>query len=45
MVQRLQNDRDSYNTGLTVTGVNVLEALPPKEVKAAFVDVIRAKED
>ncbi|MDP2228316.1 MAG: FtsH protease activity modulator HflK [Moraxellaceae bacterium] len=42
---RLQNYLDSYNTGLTVTGVNVLEALPPKEVKAAFDDVIRAKED
>lgn len=42
---RLQNYLDSYKTGLTVTGVNVLEALPPKEVKAAFDDVIRAKED
>ena len=42
---RLQKYLDSYNTGLTVTGVNVLEALPPKEVKAAFDDVIRAKED
>lgn len=42
---RLQKYLDSYNTGLAVTGVNVLEALPPKEVKAAFDDVIRAKED
>lgn len=42
---RLQKYLDSYGTGLTVTGVNVLEALPPKEVKAAFDDVIRAKED
>ena len=42
---RLQKYLDSYNTGLFVTGVNVLEALPPKEVKAAFDDVIRAKED
>ena len=42
---RLQGYLDSYNTGLTVTGVNILEALPPKEVKAAFDDVIRAKED
>jgi membrane protease subunit HflK len=45
MQPRLQKYLDHYNTGLTVTGVNVLEALPPKEVKAAFDDVIRAKED
>ncbi len=42
---RLQKYLDSYNTGLVVTGVNILEALPPKEVKAAFDDVNRAKED
>ncbi|MFO1391389.1 MAG: FtsH protease activity modulator HflK [Agitococcus sp.] len=42
---RLQSYLDSYKTGLQVTGVNILEALPPKEVKAAFDDVIRAKED
>lgn len=42
---RLQNYLDSYKTGLQVTGVNILEALPPKEVKASFDDVIRAKED
>lgn len=42
---RLQSYLDSYQTGLQVTGVNILEALPPKEVKAAFDDVIRAKED
>lgn len=42
---RLQAYLDRYNVGLQVTGVNVLDALPPKEVKAAFDDVIRAKED
>jgi membrane protease subunit HflK len=42
---RLQAYLDSYECGLQVTGVNVLEALPPKEVKASFDDVIRAKED
>lgn len=42
---RLQAYLDSYKTGLTVRNVNILEALPPKEVKAAFDDVIRAKED
>lgn len=42
---RLQKYLDNYSTGITVTGVNVLEALPPKEVKAAFDDVNKAKED
>lgn len=42
---RLQAYLASYECGVQVTGVNVLEALPPKEVKAAFDDVIRAKED
>ena len=42
---RLQGYLDGYKTGLEITGVNILEALPPKEVKAAFDDVIRAKED
>lgn len=42
---RLQKYLDAYKTGITVTGVNVLEALPPKEVKAAFDDVNNAKVD
>lgn len=42
---RLQKYLDNYGTGITVTGINVLEALPPKEVKAAFDDVNKAKED
>ncbi len=42
---RLQSYLNAYHTGLQITGVNILEALPPKEVKAAFDDVIRAKED
>lgn len=42
---RLQSYLDAYKTGLSVRNVNILEALPPKEVKAAFDDVIRAKED
>lgn len=42
---RLQKYLDAYDTGMLVAGVNVLEALPPKDVKAAFDDVIRAKED
>jgi membrane protease subunit HflK len=35
----------TYQTGIQVSGINILEALPPKEVKASFDDVIRAKED
>jgi membrane protease subunit HflK len=42
---RLQGYLNDYKTGLEITGVNILEALPPKEVKSAFDDVIRAKED
>lgn len=42
---RLQSYLDAYKTGLSVRNVNILEALPPKEVKASFDDVIRAKED
>ncbi len=45
MQPRLQSYLDRYKTGLSVRNVNILEALPPKEVKAAFDDVIRAKED
>jgi len=42
---RLQSYLDRYKTGLSVRNVNILEALPPKDVKSAFDDVIRAKED
>ncbi len=42
---RLQEYLNTYKTGIQITGINILEALPPKEVKAAFDDVIRAKED
>lgn len=45
MQPRLQSYLDRYKTGLSIRNVNILEALPPKEVKAAFDDVIRAKED
>lgn len=42
---RLQQYLKTYQTGIQVSGINILEALPPKEVKASFDDVIRAKED
>ncbi len=43
--ERLQRYLDSYDTGIKVTTVNIEDAQPPKEVQAAFDDVIRAKED
>jgi modulator of FtsH protease HflK len=43
--QRLQTYLDSYQTGIQVINVNIQEARPPEEVRSAFDDVIRAKED
>lgn len=43
--QRLQEYLDRYNTGLLVDKLNIEDAHPPKDVKAAFDDVIKAKED
>jgi len=42
---RLQEYLDRYNTGLSVDKLNIEDAHPPKDVKAAFDDVIKAKED
>lgn len=43
--KRLQDYQDAYGTGLKVNKVNIESAQPPKEVQAAFDDVIRARED
>lgn len=43
--KRLQDYLDVYRTGILVSTVNIEDAQPPKEVQAAFDDVIRAKED
>ncbi|MGB3622469.1 FtsH protease activity modulator HflK [Ketobacter sp. MCCC 1A13808] len=43
--QRLQEYLDRYKTGLKVDKLNIEDAHPPKDVKAAFDDVIKAKED
>ncbi|MEE2729811.1 FtsH protease activity modulator HflK [Ketobacter sp.] len=43
--QRLQEYLDAYKTGLTVDKLNIEDAHPPKDVKAAFDDVIKARED
>ena len=45
-VQKLtQEILSSYNTGLTITEVNIRQAKPPEAVKAAFDDVNKARED
>lgn len=41
----LQSLLDHYKVGLLVTQVNLQKAGPPEQVKAAFDDVIRARED
>lgn len=42
---RLQRYLDSYGTGIYVRSVNLQEGRPPEEVRDAFDDVIKAKED
>ena len=43
--KRLQIFLDNYNTGILVTQVNIQRAAAPAEVKDAFDDVTRARED
>ena len=43
--KRLQSFLDSYGTGIQVTQVNIQRAAAPAEVKDAFDDVTRARED
>ena len=42
---RIQTYMDAYGTGIHVTQVNIDETAPPDAVRAAFDDVIRARED
>ncbi len=42
---RLQTYLDAYGTGINVVKINIQDAKPPKEVKAAYDDVIKARED
>lgn len=42
---RLQRYMDVYNTGIFVNQVSVVDAQPPDDVRPAFDDVIRARED
>jgi membrane protease subunit HflK len=41
----LQDILDLYQTGLEVTSVNLQDARPPQEVKEAFDDAVKARED
>ncbi|MBB1076149.1 FtsH protease activity modulator HflK [Rhodoferax sp. 4810] len=43
--ERVQDLMDQYRTGLLVTSVNMQPAKPPDEVKEAFDDAIKARED
>ena len=41
----LQNILDVYKTGILITKVDMQEAQPPEEVRAAFDDAVKARED
>jgi membrane protease subunit HflK len=43
--QRLQDLLNIYGSGINVVTINIEEARPPTEVKAAYDDVIKARED
>ncbi len=43
--RKIQRYLDAYSSGIEVTKVNIEDAHPPNDVKAAFDDVIKAKED
>jgi membrane protease subunit HflK len=43
--ERLQTYLDAYGTGIHIIKINIQDAKPPVEVKAAYDDVIKARED
>ncbi len=43
--ERIQTYMDAYGTGIQVNEVNIDETAPPDAVRAAFDDVIKARED
>ena len=45
IVEELQNMLDQYTSGIQVTNFNFKEVHPPYQVKAAFDDVVKARED
>lgn len=45
VAQRLQSYLDQYGTGINIVKVNIQEAKPPSAVRAAYDDVVKARED
>lgn len=45
ILARLQGYLDNYETGIRVETVNIEDSNPPRQVQAAFDDVIKARED
>jgi len=43
--ERSQKLLDEYQTGLTITSVNMQDAQPPEQVQASFSDAVKARED
>ncbi len=43
--QSIQETLNTYRTGLEVTSINIQEAAPPEQVKSAFDDANKARED
>jgi membrane protease subunit HflK len=43
--ERIQTYMNDYGTGINITQVNIEETAPPDAVRAAFDDVIKARED
>jgi membrane protease subunit HflK len=43
--EKLQDLLDIYSSGISVVKINIEDAKPPNEVKAAYDDVIKARED
>ncbi len=43
--EKSQELLDMYQTGLTITTVNMQDAQPPEQVQAAFSDAVKARED
>ena len=41
----LQGMLDDLQTGLEVTSVNMIDVQPPEQVKSAFADIVKARED
>lgn len=45
ILQQIQGVMDSYQSGVSLSSVNLQDAQPPEEVQSAFEDAIKARED